>query len=239
MNCCICSEEPTRPVSARTGVPSDRYGRNNSQESSAHFDPAKYADQGPTPNTSAGGWSVSLSTHSNDPRSLVSPSTHSNDPRSLVSPAHHAINDTSKPSINAGMTDISGQESSIVSKKGHMYDTDPPSSWHERYHNMNDDILDHKASKKMLNRFGRSHSMEDILDQDTRSEISAEVQHCFNDNNNVVTHSGASATSATNTVTKSSASTAKSIRDTISPLNSARLRQIRQRTRNAVVSCTS
>lgn len=124
-------------------------------------------------------------------------------------------------------------------KKALNFEGNSTGSWHEQFHG----DPNHKYSVK----YERSHSAEGVLD--ARSDLSSEANRCYSN----VSHSSSSTrgveTSSVSTKdlkwphssgepTKSTSSQAgsKSIHDVLQPLQAVRLRQIRQRTRNAMVS---
>ncbi|OWF53904.1 serine/threonine-protein kinase PLK4-like isoform X2 [Mizuhopecten yessoensis] len=136
-------------------------------------------------------------------------STHSNDPRGRFSPPQ--LSDSSKPSISSALSDLSSQEGTEFSlqntKKLLNFDGDAMGSWHERCPQP-----DHKTGQRYQDSHG--HSMEDMLSSNRYQNTDIKTVH--------------------NSAKASSSS--KSIRDVVSPLNSSRLRHIRQRTRNAIVN---
>ncbi|XP_060073337.1 serine/threonine-protein kinase PLK4-like isoform X2 [Ylistrum balloti] len=134
-------------------------------------------------------------------------STHSNDPRGRISPPQ--LSDTSKPSISSALSDLSSQEGTEFSLQNTKKALNFDGDAMGSWHERCP-LPDHKAGQ----RYQDSHSMEDKLGSNR------------NNNTDMKTLQNSAKASTSN----------KTLHDVVAPLNSSRLRHIRQRTRNAIVN---
>lgn len=226
----------------------------------AQFDPTKYQDRVPTPVNSSG-WSCSASLHSNDAK-VVSPREHSDTSaqdmlRKQGSSCISAVSDASS---------LEGSEFSLQNtKKVLNFEGDSqPNSINEQYYHH--DSREYPINTKMRQNaefsqkqmYARSNSVDELeFDRprhkvmDARSNSVDDLD--FDEPRNMLPKPVSSKTSghenlnncasgfsngavATEDCVKSKQASSKQGNELGSPINSARLRPIRQRTRNAIVN---
>lgn len=209
---------------------------NQGARSNVLFDPTKYQERINTPSTSSGPSSI-LSLHSNDPRQSDTSSTQDN------------LQGFYKTSLSATASDVSSQEEFNLqnTKKVLNFESE---SWHEKYKTADSGDAPYGSypHHRQLGQYGRSHSVEDMLDDKPRAKLPACVDLYYNTNINNNSHKDVLADSKVMTTGKMSSAKSKSsksdgattsdksIWEVVSPLVAYRLRPIRQRTRNAIVS---
>ena len=211
----------------------------------AQFDPSKYQENVPTPsNSTHSGWSCSASIHSNENK--------------MLSPREEALADLNpldlrkQPSL-CTVSDVSsydGTEFSLQNtKKVLNFETESQQySLNEKYSHelVNRDCARNNqfVEQTHFNYYGRSNSVDELEDRPRRNRNSNRSNSCDLDrddtrakleqlvSSNVQQSDGASACAVkTDTVSNS-----RPVSEMGSPLNSQRLRSIRQRTRNAIVN---
>ncbi|XP_060586967.1 serine/threonine-protein kinase PLK4-like isoform X2 [Ruditapes philippinarum] len=226
----------------------------------AQFDPTKYQERVPTPVNSSG-WSCSASLHSNDAK-VVSPRDHSDTSaqdmlRKQGSTCISTVSDASS---------LEGSEFSLQNtKKVLNFEGDSqPNSINEHYYhhgtmeypinsqlrqntefsqkqmyarsNSVDELEFDRPRHKLVD--ARSNSVDDLDIDDTRDKLRkpSSSKTSGHENFNNCASGFSNGCSATDDCVKSKQACAKQGTELGSPINSARLRPIRQRTRNAIVN---
>ncbi|KAK3099608.1 hypothetical protein FSP39_006997 [Pinctada imbricata] len=194
------------------------------------FDPSKYQDTRSATPSNSSGWSCSLSLHSNEPKHVQSP-------------AYHGLSDTSSGHdqgyVKHSASDVSSQsggEFSLQNTKK-VLSFESGESWHEKpKSNSQCSGRHHHGVPSYLGQFGRSKSMEDMLDNDEDSTSqqtnSDPVRHQERPVSEKHGAKGVKSVSAAGDGARGD----KKVRDVVQPLNAVRLRPIRQKTRNAIVN---
>ncbi|KAL4230044.1 Serine/threonine-protein kinase plk4 [Mactra antiquata] len=225
----------------------------------AQFDPLRYQDRVPTPSNTSG-WSCSASLHSNDAK-LPSPRDHTD-----TSTQEQIRKQTSTISSLSEVSSYDGNEFSLQNtKKVLNFEGDSqPGSVNEQYaaNYSNRDYssnihYDNNSEQNAHRMYGRSNSVDELefdrpkhkasearsnsvddLDMDGVKERQAvPVQSHFNGHENVEggKNVGKESKGDDNSVKNKNVSS-KQATEMGSPIDSARLRPIRQRTRNAIVN---
>jgi hypothetical protein len=202
------------------------YGVKQSNRPIPQFNPSKYQDTRSTTPSNSSGWYHSLSLHSNDPRDVDSPGM-------------HGYSDTSSHGLGKrSASDLSSHSSEFSlysTKKVLNFESD---SQHEKPRPK--EVQDYKATsshcgakhssqRNYVGQYGRSKSVDDFLDSDIDTNSNCKLDQLGKPE---VSKNAKGATRSSSDEGKGR----KSIRNTVQPLSAVRLRPIRQKTRNAVVS---
>ena len=214
----------------------------------AQFDPSKYQEKVPTPSNSAqSGWSCSASIHSND--------------NNILSPREQALADLNpldlrkQPSV-CTVSDVSsydGTEFSLQNTKKvlNFESESQQSSLSDKYSSeleSRDCVRNHNlyGEQSHFNAYGRSNSVDELeYDRPRRTRNTCRSNSC-DDLDREETRVKLEQLVSSNAQHNDNASSDRLKPDTVnssrhvpemgSPLNSQRLRSIRQRTRNAIVN---